>query len=350
MRSPLALLPDRLRYRGLIGTGGIGSGVFFALAGNHTLGREESRGGRFLDRRDYCKLHIICHYVRALLGPEFPTIPIGKVGDDDVGRRLMSEMREAGLDVRYVEVCPDSQTLFSFCFVYPDGGGGNLTTEDSACSKVNAACVARAELEFGRYEGLGVALAAPEVPLETRAALLEHGAQHGFFRVASFTSAEVPSAIRDGLLRQVDLVAFNLDEAAAAADVASGERPAEEIVREAVRRLREENPAAWVSVTAGGRGNWTWDGERLRYVPAIHVPVENTAGAGDAHLSGIIAGLVAGLPLAEAQQLGTLVSGVSVTSPHTIHPDVNRNRLRAAACGATFPLCSGVSDLLEEGE
>ena len=45
----------------MIGVGGIGSGVFFALDGNHTLGREESRGGRFLDRRDYCKLHIVSH-------------------------------------------------------------------------------------------------------------------------------------------------------------------------------------------------------------------------------------------------------------------------------------------------
>ena len=43
--------------------------MFFALDGNHTLGREESRSGHFLDRRDYCKLHIVSHYVCRLLGP-----------------------------------------------------------------------------------------------------------------------------------------------------------------------------------------------------------------------------------------------------------------------------------------
>lgn len=52
-------------YQAMIGTGGIGSGVFFALDGDHTLGREESRSGRFLDKRDYCKLHIISHYVKS---------------------------------------------------------------------------------------------------------------------------------------------------------------------------------------------------------------------------------------------------------------------------------------------
>jgi len=34
---PLAIDPARLRYRALIGTGGIGWGMFFALNGNHTL-------------------------------------------------------------------------------------------------------------------------------------------------------------------------------------------------------------------------------------------------------------------------------------------------------------------------
>ena len=63
------------RYRALIGTGGIGSGMFFALDGNHTLGREESRSGHFLDRRDYCKLHIVSHYVRRLLGSRLPGDP-----------------------------------------------------------------------------------------------------------------------------------------------------------------------------------------------------------------------------------------------------------------------------------
>ncbi|MHC4800302.1 MAG: hypothetical protein ACYTF1_26980, partial [Planctomycetota bacterium] len=113
-------LSDR-RYRALIGTGGIGSGAFFALNGNHTLGREESRSGRFLDRKDYCKLHIITHYVQTLMGPDFTTLPIGKVGDDQQGQNLLSEMAEAGLNTRYVRPVSGKPTLYSFCFVYPDG-------------------------------------------------------------------------------------------------------------------------------------------------------------------------------------------------------------------------------------
>jgi hypothetical protein len=87
---PLNIKLHQPRYRALIGVGGIGTGAFFALSGDHTLGREESRLGKYLDRRDYCKLHIITHYIQTLLGPQF--IPSDrKVGTTRL-MRLMDEM------------------------------------------------------------------------------------------------------------------------------------------------------------------------------------------------------------------------------------------------------------------
>src|SRR5512143_884525 len=100
-------------YRMLAGVGGIGSGMFFALDGNHTLGRNESRPGRLLDVRDYCKLHIISHYVAVLLradpsGKPFLVLPIGRVGNDAIGLRLLDEMRDAGMDTRHVKTTDGS--------------------------------------------------------------------------------------------------------------------------------------------------------------------------------------------------------------------------------------------------
>ena len=156
------------RYRALIGTGGIGSGMFFALDGNHTLGREESRSGHFLDRRDYCKLHIVSHYVRRLLGAAFPVIPLGMVGADEVGDRLLAEMAEVGLDLRYVGRAEGRRTLYALCLIYPDGSGGNVTENDSACAAVDAGWIARAEAEFARFcrprDRSGAARGAPGRP------------------------------------------------------------------------------------------------------------------------------------------------------------------------------------------
>lgn len=334
----------------MIGVGGVGSGSFFALKGDHTLGREESRGGHFLDRRDYCKLHIISHYVRTLLGPQFITIPVGQVGDDEVGHRLLNEMQEAGLDMRYMKCSAGDQTLFSFCFVYPDGSGGNLTTDDSACAKVDAEFVSQAEAEFREYTGRGVALAAPEVPLAARAMLLKLGTQYRFWRVASFVAEEIASALEMGMHRQVDLLALNLSEAAAVAgwlsEVDLSASSASGVVEAAVERLRVLNPALAISITAGKSGSWSWNGETLHHVPALPAKMSSTAGAGDAYLGGMIAGVVAGLSLPQAQELATLTAGLSVTSPHTINKKIDGESLRAYAIKSGAPLCDAVLGLL----
>ena len=336
------------RYRAMLGVGGIGSGAFFMLDGEHTLGREESRSGHFLDRRDYCKLHIISHYVKTLLGEEFHTLPIGKVGDDEAGQHLLNEMEAAGLDLRYVQTLPGVQTLYSFCFLYPDGAGGNLTTNNSACDRVGVDDITPAEADFVHYRSSGIALAAPEVPLPARLKILQMGTKFDFWRVAAFNSAEILPAMQMGLLAETDLLALNRDETAAVAGIQSRSNPAPllPIVEAALARLRQINPDLQVLITAGKDGSWSWDGEHIQYVPIFPVDVVNTAGAGDAFLAGVIAGKVAGLCLSEAQELGTLVAAHSVTSPHTIDPRIERRSLHALADRNKLSLSKRVDQLL----
>ena len=203
------------QYSGIIGTGGIGSGRSFMLNGEHTLGREESRSGRFLDSRDYCKQHIILHYMKVLLGPTFSVLPVGKIGNDDLGNSLFKEMSETGFNMSHIEKVEGVSTLFSFCFHYPDGTGGNLTTDDSASARVDIASINKAA---GAIRGLGpkgIVMAAPEVPLEARQRLLELGRKYQSFCAASFTSEEIQPATNLGMMANVDLLAINLDEAAA---------------------------------------------------------------------------------------------------------------------------------------
>lgn len=332
------------RYDAMIGVGGIGTGSFFLLNGNATLGREESRGGRFLDRRDYCKLHIISHYVKALLGSEFEVVPVGKVGRDDAGKRLVGEMTDAGLEMRHVTESPDKPTLFSFCFIYPDGSGGNMTTDDSACSEVTSEYVATAESVFEQYRDRGIALAVPEVPLEARETVLDLGTEYGFLRVASFTSEEIVSGATAGMLDRIDLLALNVDEAAAIAGCAT--QAPHNVAQLCVEKLCKTGHKMLVSITAGASGSWTSNGSEMHHLPVYPVEVASTAGAGDAHLSGMIAGLTAGLGLADAHQLGALVASMSVTSPHTINKEVTRASLRPFADGIGAELAPAVGAFL----
>jgi ribokinase len=348
--SPLNVNLSSSSYQAMLGVGGIGSGTFFELNGETSLGREESRSGHFIERRDYCKLHIISHYVKVLLGAGFATLPVGKVGADETGQHLLAEMGAVGLDLRHVQTVPGAPTLFSFCFLYPDGSGGNLTTDNSACDRMGPQDVSQAEPDFKAYRSHGIALAAPEVPLAARQALLQMGTDYAFWRVAAFTSTEILPAIAQGLLAQVDLLALNLDEAAALVGRPSQAGPGslQSLLDAAFDRLRAANPALKVTITAGKQGSWSLDGRAVKHVPAYPVTPLSTAGAGDAFLAGLIAGQVAGLELADAQLLATLVAARSITSPHTIDPTLDRLSLRTFAAEHALALPGSVRHLLQD--
>jgi ribokinase len=326
-RKKLNYKPDELKYSGIIGTGGIGTGKFFRLNGNHTLGREESRSGHFLDVRDYCKQHIILHYVKTLLGPSFPVIPVGQVGDDEIGNQLMKEMQETGFEMDHILKTAGLSTLFSFCFSYPDGSGGNLTTDNSASANVDTALIEKVRDTLKVHGSKGIIMAAPEVPLEARYKLIETGKQFGLYCTASFTTGEMPEAIGTGIMKHLDLLAINMDEASSIVRDQSPETDKISRARQAIQILHKENRNLKVSITMGKEGSCCHDGAALNYCPAILTKPVSTAGAGDAFFSGLLCGVALGLHLFEAQQLATLVAGLSVQSPDTIHHGIDRASL-----------------------
>ncbi|GAA2753981.1 carbohydrate kinase family protein [Amnibacterium kyonggiense] len=300
----------------VVGVGGVGTGVLYELVGDHTLGREESRAVRPVDQQDRCKLQIIAHYVRRFTPRDVAVIPVCRVGDDADGRLVQAELAAEGMDLRAVRVDRDRRTLTSVCFIYPDGDGGNLTVADSASDAVTEADLDPVLPLLTRHGARGIVLAAPEVPLPARAALLAAGTAAGSIRFASFLSGEMPEVVRLGLLDQVDVLSINIDEAAAL--LGGPPVAAASIVQDAAALLRARHPRLRFCITAGRRGSWTWDGSSLQHVPVRAVTAVNTAGAGDAHIAGLIVGAVHGLDLHAAARLAAAISAHSVTSVDTI--------------------------------
>jgi len=345
--EPLKIDIEQSPYRALIGTGGIGFGSYFALNGNQTLGREESRTGHFIDKNDYCKLHIIAHYVQTLIGPRFSTLPISYLGDDAPGQRILTEMANANLNLQYVTNLKGGQTLYSICLIYPDGSGGNLTVDNSVCSRVDPTLIQEAETDFIKFKGKGIALAVPEVPLTARTALLEFATKYGFLRAASFTSEEMRDVQDTSVLSNVDLLSINIDEATVLAGMSTKHHPSK-VVKVTIETLQKIQPTMWICITAGVKGNWLWDGENLKWLKSHKVKAAGTAGAGDAFFAGILVGIVAGLQISEAHELGNLVAAFSVTSPHTIAFECDRVSLRNLAMVLQLNLSVNVEKLLED--
>lgn len=317
-------------YDALIGTGGLGSGIYFALEGDETVGREESRGGHLLDRRDYGKLHIVCHYVRVLLGDEFLVVPVGRLGADDAGDIVRRELCHLGLDLSHVGTDEARPTLFSVCFAYPRGEGGNFTALNSASAVVTSEDVRATQPMFERFRDRGIALAAPEVPILARATLLSLATEYGFLRVGSFVTAELRDGLADPLLELLDVLAINIDEAAALAACAPGES-AEAVTAAAVEFVRDKHSQLSIVVTAGRYGSWVWDGLRLSRDRGIETQVVNAAGAGDAHLGAVIVALASGLSIRDANHFATIVSTLKVGSQDTINRAIDVAAVEEAA-------------------
>ncbi len=84
-----------------------------------------------------------------------------------------------------------------------------------------------------------------------------------------------------------------------------------------------------VVVTRGGEGAFAATGQCRVGVPAFHVPVADTVGAGDAFMSGLLAGL-AGLRMLSTQDLAAL----GAAGPGTVHGLVTQAAAAAAiTCG-----------------
>jgi sugar/nucleoside kinase (ribokinase family) len=336
--SRLRPIQSDYRFKRIIGTGGIGSGLCFSLKGNETLGRNESRLGTLQPFKDYCKQHIILHYIAVLLGTEegsFQVHPIGKVGNDEAGKSLLQQMIAAGMNVTDVRVTDDARTLFSVCFEYPDKSGGNITTDNSASALVTASDIDHF-FSLHVQDGNEIVLAAPEVPVAARIRLLEWGRRRQAFNVASVLSGEVREFADTGGFENTDLLSINIDEAKNIASLGL-KNDADNLVEACIEQLKRYNASIAVLITNGAHGVHCFADGHLVHYPAVPVDVVSTAGAGDAFLAGTICGLCCRLSLnaiageVAAVQVGALVAAMSVNAADTINESVNPASLRAFA-------------------
>lgn len=349
-----------------VGVGGIGWGHFFAVTGNRTIGRNESRGAELVDARDAFKLQIVFHMLAVLtaaraLGPAI--VPIGVVGRDAAGRRLVREMQAVGMSVDFIRMTASRPTTFGVACQYPDGSGFNIGATNGAAETLAPVAIERIADRLNSLDRPIVAVCLPEVPLETRAAFLQRLEGPGVTRVASFATADIGQATRQGLIGNLDLLSLNEDEAAAVVG-----RPFDAAIRRAFlgtlsERLHQLNRTLKIVFTAGALGAFACDDGVWDHCPAPEVPITSTAGAGDALLAGVLAGRWIGLPLstparsgqpfarrglASALDVGVLAASFKLGSRDTIPRETTRGAI--ARFGSTLGLSpSGTAGRLLAG-
>ena len=322
-----------LKYDQVVGTGGIGVGMLFQSNINETLGRSESRLVELSSAKDYCKLHIVFHYIAAILSQSLAVYPIGYVGDDANGKRLLAEMQEVGMDLTYIHVDEELPTDISICLQYPDKEGCNFTTANGASQKVNIEYVHKCieQLVVNNYS---IVAAIPEVSVQSRIAMLRRGHEKGAFCALSMTVSEVDAFKEADIFSLCDLLAVNEEEAIA---ITGSQTLPQQVIKDLYECVKDYNPNMLLLVTCGKLGAYSVSNGNVEYIPNMSVQVVNTTGAGDACLGGVLAAIAMGIPfqkgisdsrfgqtpLASAVELGTLCAGMAIECNDSIAKHVH---------------------------
>jgi ribokinase len=216
---------------------------------------------------------------------------VGRVGDDDAGRRLREGLAAEGVDVTHVRVDPDAPTGMALIAV--DGAGENtIVVSPGANARVGAADV---EAARDVLAGAAVTLVQHEVPDDAVAAAIAG---------AGGTVVLNPAPARP-IAAPVDVLVPNRGELEALAGRAG----------DPIALARSLDAARAVVVTLGSEGAAVIEGSRVERIPAPRVDAVDTTGAGDAFCGALAQALDAGADLVEAARWAVRAAAASVTKP-----------------------------------
>lgn len=253
----------------------------------------------------------------ALLG--VPVMLLGVVGDDAPGAQLLRETRQAGVNIDHVEVLPQKTT----------GTYLSILTET---------------------HDLAVAIAGMDITHRVDAAYLDAhrpALQQSALMVADTNldaevlqmvldlcqSAEIPCLIEPvsvakaqklrALSGVCDYLTPNRDELAALSS-----KPVEDdqTMRAACEHVSAQYRHILVTLGANGVYHYHTEGAAGFRYPAFPTPIQDTTGAGDAFVAGLVAGLFRNCPIHESILFGMAAASLTLQTEQTVNERLSFER------------------------
>lgn len=236
---------------------------------------------------------------------------VALLGSDARGTLVLDELSRRGVDTRHVRTI-DSPTFWTLSLTTPSGERALIQFPTPAFG----ADWMRAPQALEQVRWVHTSAEQGD-PVRT----LLHDAK----RLGATTSLDIefPFVLREDLpdiLSLVDVAFLN----SGAAEALGG-------VEEAARHVQTSG-AGTALVTMGADGAYMLQRDgRQRFLPAHHVQVVDTNGAGDAFAGSFAAGILKGFSEGDAAELGVFVAGLSTTAMGGYGPALSNAELRKLA-------------------
>jgi ribokinase len=229
---------------------------------------------------------------------------VGRVGNDDFGQRLLSHLRDAGVDAKHVYTDPEAGSGMSVAIIDAEGDYGAVIVSGANLRLSNK------DLEEAReiIRSAQVMVLQNEVLEATNVAAAQLANDYG---IRVILNAAPARPLEPDLAANVDLLVVNAVEAEMICGVAVTSLSA---ATEAAALLSEQ--VANVVVTAGGLGLAVAERGNTPYAEAAHpVKLVDTHGAGDAFIGALAARWASGVSVVEAVRFANAAAALFVSTP-----------------------------------
>jgi ribokinase len=227
---------------------------------------------------------------------------VGRVGDDAFGNALLSNLREAQVDVSHITRDDRAATGVAL-IVVEDSGQNSIVLAPGANARLTAEDVNAAEEAIASADVLLLQL---EVPLATVVRAAQIAKRHGVTVILNPAPAQ---ALPAGLLSMIDVLVPNETEA----EIITGMpvQTAQDI--EAAARALQQTGVPIVVMTLGAKGSLLAESNGLSRIPTFEiVPVDTTA-AGDAFVGTFAVAIGEGKATTEAVTWGSAAGALAAT-------------------------------------
>lgn len=225
---------------------------------------------------------------------------IGRVGNDSFGDSLVETLSGSGVDVSTVVRDADAPTGVALITV-DDAGENAIVVASGANARLTPADIDTSEEVL---RNAGVLVLQLESPLDTVSRAANLARKHGVPIILNPAPAQ---HLSPSLITIVDYLIPNEGEAVVLAGAAAGTP-----VQTAVERLRTRG-ANRVIVTLGEAGALVCDGTENIAINSHITNVVDTTAAGDAFVGAFAVGIMEGMPILHAAQLGNAAGAIAVS-------------------------------------